>query len=187
MGVELNFKIISKKIRSYFSKKSADEQGTALVEAGLVFPVLLTMLLGTFDVGNAILANQKAIRASQVTADLITRNRVVNDTIIDDSIEAGELSLTPFPVETNFGVDVVSIRFDEDEEPEILWRETRNMSADESVLTDVASLADANNGVVVVNVLYRFEPVFAGFVINEFIMSEVAFSRGRKSATVTKE
>ncbi|MEZ5919361.1 MAG: hypothetical protein R3D66_05490 [Alphaproteobacteria bacterium] len=45
--------------------------------------------------GNAILANQKAIRSSQVVADLITRARSVNSTDIDEAVEAGRLAFEP--------------------------------------------------------------------------------------------
>lgn len=163
-----------------------DESGVALAEAGLIFPLLMTMLLGVFDVGNAILANQKTIRASQVTADLITRSRTVSQADIDETVEAGQLALQPFATES-YGVDVVSIRFDEDAEAEVIWRETVNMSPRSTVLTDVESLAEENSGVVVVTSQYTFEPIFAGFVVESFLMEEVAFARGRRSATVNKE
>lgn len=163
-----------------------DEEGMAAVESALIFPILLTLLLGVFDLGNGILANQKTIRASQVTADLITRNRSVDDAAIDDAIEAGRLAYEPMD-STSFGIDVVSISFDDEANAQIVWRETRNMAPMSNVLEDVAALAEPGNGVLVVGVQYDFEPVFAGFVVNTIEMEERAFSRGRKSAVVTKD
>lgn len=159
-------------------------EAVAAVEAALVFPLLLTLLLGTFDMGNGILANQKTIRASQVVADLITRSRSVSMADVNEAIQGGELAFAPLAAES-FGVDIVSIRFDEDATAEIVWRETRNMTANLNVLTDVASLAEENGGVVVVSVQYIFEPIFAGFVIDQMTMQEVAFARGRKTAVVS--
>ena len=173
--------------KRFWIKVRDDEKGVALAEAGLIFPLLMTIMLGTFDVGNAVLANQKTIRASQVTADLITRDRAVTPTDIDDAVYAGELALVPFPTSSSYGVDVVSIRFDEDADAEIIWRETVNMSPVASVLTDVEALSEADSGVVMVTSQYRFEPIFAGFVIDEFVMEEVAFARGRRSATINLE
>lgn len=179
--------MISKaKFKHYIRAKAEDESGLAAIEAAMIFPILLTMLLGVFDLGNGILANQKAIRASQVVADLVTRDMMIDDTGIDEAIEAGELALSPLDT-SSFGVDVTSLRFDSDAEPVILWRETRNMSENANVLEDVAPLAEENSGVVAVTVQYMFEPVFAGFVIDEFQMVEKAFARGRRSAIVTKE
>lgn len=172
---------------SELAKKWINElDAIAAVEAALIFPILLTMLLGTFDIGNGILSNQKAIRASQVVADLITRDMTVDDSAINEAIDAGELAFQPFPV-GSYGVDIVSVRFDDDAVAEILWRETRNMTANPDVLTDVAALAEPNSGVVVVSVQYLFEPVFAGFIVDQIPMEEIAFARGRRSATVTRE
>lgn len=163
------------------------EDGMAAVESALVFPVMLTMLIGTFDMGRGILSNQKAVRASQVTADLVTRARSVTTADINEAVKAGELALTPFPTDS-YGVEIISIRFDDDANPEIVWTEIHgNISADANVLTKVASLAAPNEGVVVVNVEYDFEPVFAGFVIDEINMRETAFALGRKSAVVSRE
>lgn len=159
---------------------------TAAVDAALIFPILLTLLLGTFDIGNGILANQKAIRSSQITADLITRTRSVDSTAIDEAVEAGSLAFAPLD-DSSFGVDIVSISFDDEANPQIVWRETRNMAPLADVLDRVADLAEANNGVVVVAAQYNFEPVFAGFIVDDIAMQEIAFARGRKSAVVTRE
>lgn len=179
MILKANFK----KLFCAFSARWRDEKGMAAVEAAMIFPILATLLVGMYDLGNGILANQKAIRASQVIADLVTRDMTINETGIDEAVNAGELALVPFSTAT-FGVDIVSIRFDDDALPQIVWRETRNMPEDPDVLNDVSALAEENSGVVVVTVQYRFEPVFAGFVVDQFLMEEKAFARGRRSPVV---
>ncbi len=179
-------KSLKRKFLTACKRWSREECGVAAAEAALIFPILMTLLLGTFDMGNGILSNQKTIRASQVTADLITRDQTVTVSEIDDAIRAGELAFTPFPT-TTFGVDIVSISFDNNAAPQIVWRETRNMAPNPDVLNDVAALAEAGSGVVVVAVQYLFEPVFAGFVVDQIPMQEIAFARGRKSAVVNLE
>lgn len=161
----------------------SDIQGVAAAESALIFPVLLTILLGVFDMGNAVLANQKTIRASQVTADLITRLREVTNVDIEEAVDAGRLALTPLET-AQYGVDIISIRFDENADAEIVWRETRNMNPVQNVLSNVSALATPNDGVVMVASQYNFEPVFAGFVIDTVPMQELAFTRGRLSSVV---
>jgi Flp pilus assembly protein TadG len=161
-------------------------EALAAVEAALVFPILLTLLLGTFDMGNGILANQKTIRSSQVVADLVTRERSIDEAGLNQAIEAGRLAFETLS-STTYGVDIISIRFDDDAVPEIVWRETRNMAPIADVFERVEPLAEEGNGVVVVAVRYMFEPVFAGFVLDAMPMQEVAFGRGRKSAVVNYE
>lgn len=171
-----------KKILERWLKRN---EGLAAMEAAMVFPLLLVLLLGVFDLGNAILVNQKAIRASQIAADLVTRARSVDDAMIDEAIEAGRLALSPFSTES-FGVDVVSISFDGEDDPQIIWRETRNMGALADILDLVAALDEEGEGIVVVAVEYNFEPVFSGFAVGSIHMREIAFARGRKSAVVER-
>lgn len=165
----------------------SETEAVATVEATLVFPILLTILLGTFDMGSGLLANQKTIRASQIVADLVTRNMTVSAEELEEAITAGRLAFEPLD-SASYGVDIVSIRFDGEAQPEIVWRETSaGMSLNQNVLADVASLAEADNGVVVVTVGYVFEPVFAGFLLDTMPMRETAFARGRRSAVVNME
>ncbi len=163
-----------------------NQDGHAGMEAALIFPVLMTLLLGVFDVGNAILANQKTIRASQVTADLVARMREVHNQDVREAVNAGRLALSPLDTR-GYGVDIVSVRFDDSAIPEIVWRETKGMSPVDNVLDTLDGLAVAGEGVVVVTSHYNFTPVFAGFIINEVDMQEVAFARGRLSPVVCRQ
>ena len=172
-------------IRRLFEKWKEEESALAAVEAAMIFPIMLTLLIGVFDAGNAILANQKTIRASQVVADLITRQNVVTGADIDDAIEAGRLAFEPID-SSSYGVDIVSIRFDEDANAEIEWRETRNMTPVPNALTAVEAVEAANEGVVMVSVHYGYEPLFIGFVFDAFDMQERAFSRGRSTPVVLR-
>lgn len=176
--------------KNFVSKWRLEEKGVAAIEAAMIFPLLALLLVGTYDMGNAIVVGQKAIRASQVTADLVSRESEVNDAMINEAVWAGELALHPFDT-TSYGVDIVSISFDDTATPVIEWRETRNMTANPDVLSDVAALAEAGSGVMVVTIQYEYDPLFLGFSMGGFTiglipMEETAFSRGRKSAVVDR-
>ena len=175
--------------KSKISQWWDSREGVAAIEAAMIFPILAVMLVGVYDMGNAILAGQKAIRAAQVTADLVAREAEIDSTLVDEAVWAGELALQPYDT-TTYGVDIVSIGFDDDADAYIEWRETRNMTANPDVLTAVADLAEEGEGVMVVTIQYEYEPLFLGFSMGEFNvglipMEEIAFSRGRKSPVVT--
>ena len=173
-------------LKKILSKWIDEEDAVAAVEAALIFPIMLTLFLGIFDLGNAILANQKTIRASQVVADLITRENIVTAEDVTGAIEAGRLALEPMD-SASYGVDIVSIRFDENADAAIIWRETFNMAPLPNALTAVAALQTANEGVVMVSVNYLYNPVFAGFAVGQISMGEVAFSRGRRASVILRE
>ncbi|MDB2682931.1 pilus assembly protein [Alphaproteobacteria bacterium] len=173
-------------IKHKFSRWVHENDAVAAVESALIFPLLLTMLLGTFDAGYGILAAQKTIRASQVTADLIARNRTVSDSDVDEAIDAGQLALVPFN-SGSFGVDIQSVEFDENGAPVQLWCETRNMVSNANALNSLTALAVPGEGVVIVTVRYDFEPTFSGFLFDTIPMQEVSFVRGRLTSTVEHE
>lgn len=164
------------------------EDGVALMETAMLFPVLLLMIFGVYDVGHAITVNHKMITASQMVADLITRKQVVTTADIDDSIVAARLALQPYASSaTDFGIDIVSVEFDENDEPRALWRETRNMAEDSNLVLRTTGLGTDGEGVVAVTLSYRYRPTFGNMVIEEFGMRETAFARGRRSPTVSRE
>lgn len=167
------------KVKQY----SKDNSGVAAIEAAFVFPVLLVLLLGTLDMGRGIMSNQKTIKASQVVADLVTRHISVQQTDVNEAIEAGTLSLMPYATD-QLGFDVISFRFLPDGTPEEVWRETVNMAPVTDAALRVAPIADPGRGVVVVIARYLYEPIFAGFVVDQIPMEEVAFARGRRSEVV---
>ena len=170
---------------SIFKRWWREEDGLAAVEASFIFPIMLALFLGVFDVGNAIITNQKTVRASQVVADLIARGSSVSNSDLEEAVEAGRLAFEPLN-SSSYGVDIVSVRFDDDENAEIVWRETRNMTALPDALSRVESLAASDEGVVMVAVHYEYVPTFGQMVIDAFDMQEVAFSRGRRTAVVSR-
>lgn len=178
--------IMTRFIPRIFKRWYKEEEALAAIEAAMVFPVMLIMLLGILDVGNGILANQKCVRASQVVADLVARNSTISQSDLDEAVEAGRLAFEPMDT-SSYGVDIVSIRFDENANGEIVWRKTVNMTGAADPLASTAALAAANEGVVMVSVRYVFEPIFGKFVSPHLEMSEVAFTRGRSSAVVNLE
>jgi Flp pilus assembly protein TadG len=173
------------KLIAFLRRFKQERDGTAAVESALVFPLLIFLLLATYDMGNAIITDQKVIRSSQVVGDLITRERTVNSAVVNEAVLAGQLALLPNSTAT-YGVDIVSIRFNDEAEPEIVWRETRNMTANADVLNSVLPLAEENSGVVVTTIQYSFRPLFGNFIFGDISMEEVAFNRGRKSAVVNR-
>jgi Flp pilus assembly protein TadG len=182
----MNLKAVKTYLLEPLKRWWREEIAVAGVEAAMIFPIMLFLLLGVFDVGNAILANQKTIRASQVVADLVARKNIVSTADVNEAIMAGELAYTPVD-SSSYGVDIVSISFDDMANMDIEWRETVNMDQISDVDTRVSALAAAGEGVVMVAVQYEYEPLFAGFVIDAFRMQEVAFSRGRSSPVVYHE
>lgn len=159
--------------------------GLAAMEFALVFPILMMLLMGVFDFGSAFLVNQKAITASEVMADLVSRNISLTQSQIDDVVEAGKMAIAPYSTST-FGYDIVSIEFDDDAIPDVCWRETSdNILPDEDLVNDTEALGAPGEGIVVVSVTYTYEPHFASRLMGQLGMKELAFTRGRRVPIVS--
>ena len=161
-----------------------EQSATALMETVVLFPVLITLLMGCFDIGQGIVVNQKTIGSSQIIGDLIARQRNVTMAVVDDIITAGQLAMEPHNM-APFGYDIVSIQFDADGDPEVLWRVRNNMDANADAVASTEGLGAAGEGVIVVTTVYHYTPYFSNFLVDGIDMEEVAFLRGRRSAVIT--
>lgn len=162
-----------------------DKKGTAIVEAAMLLPLMMVMLFGLWDLGNGIVYNQHTITASQVVGDLIARDKEVNSTALNNYIEAGRLAYGNNDT-ASYGIDIVSIQFGANGNPSILWRETRNMSPNEDVLSNVRGLGEQGEGVIAVTVVYVYRPMFTSVFADRIEMKEEAYLRGRRSNTVRR-
>lgn len=181
----LKFKEMISTIKKFIKR----ENGMSSVEAAMTFPIMLTFLLGVFEIGMGITSNQKAIRAAQIAADLLSRERVVETADINEALEAARQAILPLD-DGDLGIDVVSVEFQEDsagnEVINTLWRETQNMTQDPQVLNDVSGLGDSGEGALAVVVQFRYVPVFSQVLVDTIEMREVAFVRSRKSSIITR-
>ena len=173
--------------RTLFHRWLGRTDGVAMMETAMLFPILLVMLFGVYDVGHAITANHKMITAAQVAADLITRSQTASDADINQAVEAAGLAMQPYESAAAMGIDIVSVRFDANDLPVELWRETRNMTADEGAVDKSTGLGTEGEGAVIVTIVYDYEPTFGHTIINTFRMRETGFARGRRSSIVSRE
>ena len=59
------------------------------------------------------------------------------------------------------------------------------MSPNDNAVDSTAGLSAEGEGIIIVSVNYTYQPLFSRMFVDNFEMQEVAFSRGRRSRTVT--
>lgn len=160
-----------------------DTAAAAAAEFALIFPILMVLLVGVYELGNAISINQRSIAASQIIADLIARNASVDAVMIDEAIRAGELAVEPYSLE-EMGVDIVSLEYDDNDEPQVVWRETRNMDENDDAVDRAVGLGVEGDGALVVTVQYIYNPIFGSPLTHDIVMQELSFARGRRTAII---
>lgn len=174
---------IQNKLTTFFT----DNKALAVVESALLFPVLITLSFGIYDLGTAISLSQKVISASQISADLLTRERTLTVNEITQSLAAARLALDPYNSE-DLGFDVVGVKFDEDLIPQECWRYTsENMTPKYVQSSETDGLGGEGEGLVVVTTRYTYTPYFSHTLIGTFDLEETSFVRGRKNAFIPME
>jgi Flp pilus assembly protein TadG len=173
----------NKYINSFFK----DNRGLAAIEAALIFPLIITVTLATFDLGNALVLNQKIITASQVTSDLLARERSISDTEIEQAVMAARLAMDPYQGD-DLGIDIQGIRIESSSNYNICWEHTTpNMDDNDDLIPNLDKLGGVNEGFIRVTTQYRFTPHFTGQLIGSFDLREVSYVRGRSNAFVPME
>lgn len=164
-----------------------EERAAAAAEFALVFPLLFTLMLGVWDIGNGILINQKAIAASQIVVDLICRQESVSDSELAQAFQAGKLAMMPYST-TPMKIDVASVEYDTNDDPQLIWQEDSDGgTGDPDLAGRTVGLGTDGRGAVAVQVTYNYDPLFSGMIIGPVHMKERVFSKGRSSNTVDRE
>lgn len=90
-------------IRSF----NADRRAVSAVEFALILPLMLLMLLGSFDVTRAVDAKNKSVLLARTVADFVSQQRDgVTKVELQNIIVASKYVMSPYPVT----VDVLNIK-----------------------------------------------------------------------------
>ncbi len=162
------------------------QEAVVAVEAAFVFPLLVAILCGMMDIGQALVINQKTITATQTIADLLAREEQISNAEMTDAIVAGRLSMQPYDV-ASYGADVVGIQFvGTGLVPTERWRDTVGTEENDQVFEMSEGLGARDEGVIAVTVDYFYVPYFTSVFVDGFEMQEMAFARGRRGLFVER-
>ena len=162
-----------------------DRGGVAATEFALLLPVMLTMIIGTVEIGNALIADRKITAAVQTAADLVAQKRDMSNADIDDVFAAVEIVLSPLEG-LNAGTTIYSVVMDQDEAISVDWSDTRGAGAPAPSEALPPNLLTANSSVIVVDMVYHYQPVFMGLFVPEFEISDRAYLRPRSTQIIAR-
>lgn len=75
----------------------ADRRAVSAIEFALILPILLLLLMGSFDVTRAIDAKNKTVMLSRTIADFVAQNSSVTTTELANIILASKFVMYPYP------------------------------------------------------------------------------------------
>ncbi len=156
-----------------------NRRGTAAVEFAMILPLMVTMLAGVVEVSNLISAQRKALAAAYTAADLIAQERSVGATEVSEILQASRLVIDPFP-DTAISIGVASVRYDAGSgTPSVDWTSSYNSGTVLNPTTLAAGLGQAGDSVVIVSVVFTYNPIFSVILPSTFTFQEIATTRPR--------
>ncbi len=169
------------KLRSLYH----DQSGMGIVEFALLVPLMLSMLLGGFEVTQVVGANLRVGVAAQTMAELISQQTAVTTTTLANFCKGAQLVMTPFS-STPLKIAVASVT-NNNNTNSVDWTYTTCGSA--SAITNAASLADPmipNDGdsVIVVKASYSYSGVTYFALASAYSLTETSFARPRNITQV---
>jgi len=172
------------KIRHSGRGIAKDVRGSILIEAAFVFPVLLLLLLGVFEVGSYSLLNLKLQNAAMNVADLSAREEVVEAAQLSDLVNSVETIVSPYSFNEDGGVILTGVGADADGNPMVVWQykapdgmiRTSNVGGIGAAATLNSNiLVQPNDSIVVAEIFYDYQERYLGLVPGQTLEKEVYY------------
>jgi Flp pilus assembly protein TadG len=167
-----------------------DQSGNILVEAALVFPILIALLLGVSELSEAFTASRRVAAAAHTAADLVARSA---------SVTAGDLAgvkamvdetIKPFPA-AGIGLVITSLVADEDNATTVDWSEALGTGVSAygrgAVVGVPAGLTFPNGSLVLAEITYQFRSTLSTLFVGSVPLQAKAYHVPRYSTQVVRK
>ncbi len=162
------------------------EDGAALIEFTLIFPILIALLFGLVEFSQAFAVSRKLANAAATVADLVSQEARVSDPELDDIAHVADTLLAPFSA-ANLGLVVTSVTSDENNATSVSWSYTHGAGATKrTTLTLPKGLTEANSSVIVAETSYQFSPTIGLYLTGVITLTGKAYFHPRVTSVVAK-
>lgn len=152
-----------------------DTEAVSAVEFAILLPVMLLLLLGTFDIARAIEVKNKTMLLSRTVSDFVSQARSVTPEELAKIVQASRTVMYPYSSDAAvLTIKIESIRKSPDDENEFIvdWSYApADATTDATVDPDEFSPPDAS--VVLTKVDYTYNLKFAGFLFERIGFSSI--------------
>jgi Flp pilus assembly protein TadG len=166
-----------------------DRSGQALIEAALVFPMLISVFLGVSEFSQAFTVKRRLEAAANTAADLVARTQTVGTAdLIGIKAMINEM-LKPYPT-TTLGLTISSVVADQDNVTRVAWSYAQGSGATArtpgAVVSLPSDLTEANSSIVFAEVNYTFRSTLGQMIVGDVAFAAQAYLPPRASAQVAK-
>lgn len=164
-----------------------DRKGVMAVEFAIIVPILLTMLIGCFELTYALQAEARLRTMAHGIAAIVAKQSAVDAAAMTDICTGGILMMRPF-APTGMSIAVTSVTWNGGAAG-VDWQDASCGTAAQPVVNPTAAAADllAENGdsAIVVQATYSFQSPTQFFLPATLTLVEQAYARPYGNQTVS--
>jgi Flp pilus assembly protein TadG len=176
-----------------------DRRGTAAVEFAFLFPVMLALFFGSFEITNLLMVNLKLTAATEAAADLLAQTRSNNNNVATSDLAnyatAATMEMTPYAAApyttTGLQLAFAGITFNRNNGPaQIAWHNEQNSATPISIASLQGVLMSLNNNsgtdsVIVVQSQITYSSPLSFVLGKTYVVTDTAYNRPRYVLQIT--
>ena len=143
---------------------SRDERGVSAIEFVLIFPILVGMMAGTVDIGQALTVSRKMNQVVATLGDMTSQQAAWTATDIDAIVTGTATIMEPFS-KANLKIDVAILDVDAALKTKVNWARGYNKTAlkknDDSPVAVPTNIATSGVQMIVVKATYTLTTPFS--------------------------
>jgi Flp pilus assembly protein TadG len=186
------------RLGSTFRRFAADREGVGAIEFAILFPVLVMLYIGAFEITIGLSISKRVSRAAGTVADMVTQQESVTKSILSQMPRVAEGVFAPYGT-ANLDMKITAIQIDADAKPTVLWSWAGDTTGDTlpapyakgSAVSDVPeSIRTADSFLIRAEVgipytMFLFAPDFLPESTRTITISRSYFYRQRQDDPVT--
>ena len=167
-----------------------DQSGNILVEAALVFPILVALLLGVSELSEAFTASRRVAAAAHAAADLVARSASVTAADLSGIKAMVDETIKPFPA-ASLGLVITSVVADKDNATTVLWSEASGTGVTAygtgAAIGVPAGMTFPRGSLVLAEIKYQFKSTLSTLIVGSVPLQAKAYNVPRYSNQVVKK
>lgn len=108
------------RLRSLLRRLYRDEKGVGAIEFAILFPILVMLYVGAFEITIGLSMSKRATRAAGAIADIVTQQKNVTKSWLADMPSVASAMFVPYGT-TGMTVKITGITIDASSNPTVTW------------------------------------------------------------------
>lgn len=164
-----------------------DLHGLAAVEFAFIAPIMAALMLGTYEISDALTAYRRVNNVASVIGDLTAQDTSINNAEMKDILDSGAIVMSPYDA-AKLHMRIFSIEFDQNATPSVAWSDTRNWSASEAgcMGSIPPAVMQPNMSIICAEARYKYDSVLNYVIPGIKILDERSYHVPRRSLTVQR-